>query len=120
MQGVIARFAAQSYEKGGICGGRVVAMFLGIDPRELSQGGPMDDSPYVSVPPTPLIREASVGNDELRDFVSVVLADTEDTWEEVFQVRYVSDGSAMIMSVGPGKKANPHPPSTLSGLLCAQ
>jgi len=66
VQGVIARFAAQSYEKGGICGGRVVAMFLGIDPRELSQGGPMDDSPYVSVPPTPLIREASVGNDELR------------------------------------------------------
>ena len=86
----------------------VVAMFLGIDPRELFQGGPMDDSPDVSVPPSQGTRETPVGNDELRNFVSVVLADTEDTWQEVFQVRYVSDGSAMIISVGPGKKASPH------------
>ena len=63
----------------------VVAMFLGIDPRVLFQGGPINDSPYVSVPPSQDTREAPVGNDELRDFVSVVLADTEDTWQEVFQ-----------------------------------
>lgn len=63
----------------------VVAMFLGIDPRVLFQGGPISDSPYVSVPPSQGTREAPVGNDELRDFVSVVLADTEDTWQEVFQ-----------------------------------
>jgi len=63
----------------------VVAMFLGIDPRVLFQGGPINDSPYVSLPPSQGTREAPVGNDELRDFVSVVLADTEDTWQEVFQ-----------------------------------
>ncbi len=63
----------------------VVAMFLGIDPRVLFQGGPMNDAPYVSVPPSQGTWEAPVGNDELRDFVSVVLADTEDTWQEVFQ-----------------------------------
>ena len=63
----------------------VIAMFLGIDPRVLFQGGPVNDSPDVSVPPSQSAREAPVGNDELRDFVSVVLADTEDTWQEVFQ-----------------------------------
>jgi predicted metalloprotease len=63
----------------------VVALFLGIDPRDLFQGGPMDDSPYVSVPPSQGSRGTPAGNDELRDFVSVVLADTEDTWQEVFQ-----------------------------------
>jgi predicted metalloprotease len=62
----------------------VVAMFLGVDPRVLFQGGPMNDSPYVSVPPNQGSRQAPLGNDELRDFVSVVLADTEDTWQEVF------------------------------------
>jgi len=63
----------------------VIAMFLGIDPRDLFQGGPMDDSPYVSVPPSQSTRGTPDGSDELRDFVSVVLADTEDTWQEVFQ-----------------------------------
>ena len=69
----------------GILNIAVVAMFLGIDPRVLFQGGPVNDSPDVSVPPSQSAREAPVGNDELRDFVSVVLADTEDTWQEVFQ-----------------------------------
>jgi len=63
----------------------VVAMFLGIDPRDLFQGGPINDSPYVSVPPTQGTRTTPARNDELRDFVSVVLADTEDTWQEVLQ-----------------------------------
>jgi uncharacterized protein len=63
----------------------VIAMFLGIDPRELFQEGPMVDSPYVSVPPTQEADGPATGSDELRDFVAVVLADTEDVWQEVFR-----------------------------------
>jgi predicted metalloprotease len=62
----------------------LVAMFLGVDPRVLFQGGPMVDSPYESVPPSQGPGGPLVGSDELRDFVAVVLGDTEDTWQEVF------------------------------------
>ena len=63
----------------------VLAMFLGIDPRELLQEGPTVDSPYVSVPPTQEADGPAAGSDEVRDFVAVVLADTEDVWHEVFR-----------------------------------
>jgi uncharacterized protein len=62
----------------------LVAMFLGIDPRVLFQGGPMVDSPPVSVPPSQGPGGPIAGSDELRDFVAVVLGDTEDTWQAVF------------------------------------
>jgi hypothetical protein len=51
----------------------------------LFQEGPMVDSPYVSVPPSQGPGSQVTGGDELRDFVSVVLADTEDVWQEVFR-----------------------------------
>jgi uncharacterized protein len=63
----------------------VLAMLLGIDPRELLQQGPTVDSPYVSVPPSQGPGGSLSGSDEVRDFVAVVLADTEDVWQEVFQ-----------------------------------
>jgi uncharacterized protein len=63
----------------------VLSMFLGIDPREILQEGPSVDSPYVSVPPSQGPGGDVSGNDELRDFVAVVLASTEDTWQEVFR-----------------------------------
>ena len=63
----------------------VLAMLLGIDPRELLQQGPTVDSPYVSVPPSQSPDGSLSGSDEVRDFVAVVLADTEDVWQEVFQ-----------------------------------
>jgi predicted metalloprotease len=68
--------------KGGV--GTIVvtlalAYFLGIDPQVLLQlqtgGGRFVEEDYQ---PTP--REA-----QLADFVSVVLADTEDTWHEIFR-----------------------------------
>ncbi|HSF32565.1 MAG TPA: neutral zinc metallopeptidase [Candidatus Tectomicrobia bacterium] len=63
----------------------VVAMLMGVDPRALFQEGPTVDSPYVSVPPTQGRGGAVSGSDELRDFVAVVLADTEDVWHGVFR-----------------------------------
>ena len=73
---------------GGIAGGGVgvviialIAMFFGVDPRvilqEAGQGqAPSGQQQAVSVDPA---------QDKLKDFVSVVLADTEDTWGELFQ-----------------------------------
>ena len=55
----------------------VAAFFFGLDP------GTIIDTP---VPATGTgVPAASPGHDELRDFVAVVLADTEDTWAELFR-----------------------------------
>ena len=79
---------------GGIAGGglgvvviAVIAMFLGIDPRLILQDagqGQVSSGQHHAVAVDP-------AQDRLKDFVSVVLADTEDTWGEIFQhggVRY--------------------------------
>jgi predicted metalloprotease len=57
----------------------IVALFLGVDPTPLLQdaasvGGQQAQGPAVSTPE----------QDQLADFVSVVLADTEDVWGEIF------------------------------------
>ena len=60
----------------------IIAILLGADPSKL-----LNDSTYVdSSQSTNYDQSAtSSGNDELADFVSVVLADTEDTWNEIFR-----------------------------------
>ncbi len=57
----------------------VIALLLGFDPSQLLQGPSGDSS--VSVPRGP----TGAAEDELKEFVSVVLADTEDTWREQFR-----------------------------------
>ena len=59
----------------------VLALFFGVDPSVILQGG--GEQPAVEQP-----RDAPSGSpvaDPVRDFVSVVLADTEDTWKELFR-----------------------------------
>ncbi len=73
---------------GGIAGGGVgvvvialIAMFFGVDPRVILQEagqGPAPSGQQQAVPVDPM-------QDKLKEFVSVVLADTEDTWGEIFQ-----------------------------------
>jgi hypothetical protein len=58
----------------------VVALLLGVDPSQLLQGN-LGDNPSSDVPQAP----TSAQEEKLRDFVSVVLADTEDTWHEQFR-----------------------------------
>lgn len=72
----------------GVAGGGIgavvlalIAMFLGVDPSIVLQQGPpassvSPQSPQTSNPPA---------NDPLSEFVSVVLADTEDTWNALFR-----------------------------------
>lgn len=57
------------------------ALYFGIDPTMLlEQTVPMSDSTYTDTMPP----GNSPEQDELADFVSVVLADTEDTWTGLF------------------------------------
>ncbi len=58
----------------------VVALLLGVDPSQLLQGN-FGDSPSAYLPQRP----AGPEEERLKDFVSVVLADTEDTWHEQFR-----------------------------------
>lgn len=57
----------------------LLAVFFGFDPTMLLQSGSPSGVPSqqsAAVPP---------GQDDLRKFVSVVLADTEDTWRDLFR-----------------------------------
>jgi len=57
-----------------------VGLFLGVDPGTLTQAV---ETQQRSVAPPPPSRAAL--DDEQAQFVAVVLADTEDTWKEIFQ-----------------------------------
>ena len=59
----------------------LIGMFLGIDPTVLLQGGPEIQTPSVSVQRSgrPAV------HDDLRNFAAVVLAETEDVWQEAFR-----------------------------------
>src|SRR5215472_16127397 len=57
----------------------LVALFLGVDPSVVLQGGGPDIS---TAPPAVERRAPSPDEDRVKDFVAVVLADTEDTWRE--------------------------------------
>jgi hypothetical protein len=61
----------------------IVALYLGIDPTAiLNQATPEGGGPAVGQP----ARERPEEENQLADFVSVVLADTEDTWNELFRL----------------------------------
>src|SRR5882672_4741565 len=73
---------------GGIAGGGVgvvvialIAMFLGVDPRVILEEASQVQAPSGQQQAAPV----DPGQDKLKDFVSVVLADTEDTWGDIFQ-----------------------------------
>jgi len=58
----------------------LIAIFLGVDPGFLFQGGPMPGPSY-----QPQQTPPSESEEELKAFMSVVLADTEDTWHALFE-----------------------------------
>jgi uncharacterized protein len=59
----------------------LIALMLGVDPTELE----VEPGPAASIPAAE--PGAFTGVDEEADFVSAVLADTEDTWHELFRSR---------------------------------
>jgi predicted metalloprotease len=58
----------------------LIAMLFGVNPLTLLESLEQPSSSLPSGQP-----RVGGGNDEIRDFVSVVLADTEDVWTEVFR-----------------------------------
>ncbi|HXU88584.1 MAG TPA: neutral zinc metallopeptidase [Methylomirabilota bacterium] len=60
----------------------VLALFFGLDPSAILQG---NDPSLSTEPPAGQQRAAPPEEEQLKDFVSVVLADTEDTWNEIFR-----------------------------------
>jgi len=69
---------------GGGCGTLlivIIALLLGVNPQRLLQQLPADTSP----PPSQSSRPANPEEDQLKQFVAVVLAKTEDAWTDVFQ-----------------------------------
>lgn len=72
----------------GLAGGGIgtivvvlVALYLGVDPGVIMQGLPQGEVSQSSREPY----QPSPAEQELADFTSVVLADTEDTWHEIFR-----------------------------------
>ncbi len=66
----------------GGCGLLIIVllyMLLGGDPMQL-----VEELPEVAGPSSSVAVQPPPGQDELADFVSVVLADTEDTWSRIF------------------------------------
>src|SRR3546814_15866479 len=65
----------------------VIALLFGVDPGVLLTGG---QGPVDSPVDSPMTRSAprSPQDEALRDFVAVVLADTEAVWPGVFQDRF--------------------------------
>ena len=60
----------------------LVALYFGVDPRMVMDMGGGLDSPG---PTTQEQAPRSAAENELADFVTVILADTEDVWHEIFR-----------------------------------
>jgi uncharacterized protein len=65
----------------------VVGMLLGINPLSLLQGVDPGTAPQTQSGPAP----TPPATDEMAQFVSVVLADTEDTWHKIFNAELGAD-----------------------------
>ena len=63
----------------------LLGLFFGVDPSVLLDLGGGTPSSYVPSSPEPRTTQAPGAPDETREFVSVVLADTEDTWHALFR-----------------------------------
>jgi predicted metalloprotease len=60
----------------------IVAIYFGVDPSiVLQHGTEMSGKPSIQTIPV----QPSAADNELAEFVSVVLADTEDTWKVLFK-----------------------------------
>jgi len=94
----------------------IIAILLGADPSKL-----LNDSTYVdSSQSTNYDQSAtSSGNDELADFVSVVLADTEDTWNDIFReygLRYLEPN--LVLFSGAVESACGYAQSAMGPFYC--
>ena len=62
----------------------LLGLFFGFDPGAIFQEGSSVQAPPVSVPHPGDQAPPPPADEKLKDFISVVLADTEDVWHDVF------------------------------------
>jgi uncharacterized protein len=78
-------FGGRGFPGGGLgmAAAAIVALLLGVDPRTVFQ----IVGQFSSVPAPQVSAPASPGpeNDKMKKFMAIVLADTEDTWGQIFQ-----------------------------------
>lgn len=70
---------------GGVLIVVVISMFLGVDPSVILSGGGLSGPSGSQTQPSGPPPQISADEQKLADFVSVVLADTEDTWSAIFK-----------------------------------
>jgi hypothetical protein len=61
----------------------LVALYFGVDPSIILNQGTTQE---VTVPPGSVSEQRPAEENRMAEFVSVVLADTEDTWHELFRI----------------------------------
>jgi predicted metalloprotease len=108
---------------GGVVGGGIgtvvivlAAMFFGVDPRIALQLL-SDTAPVAQQAPPPAHTDAQ---DPLRNFVGVVLADTEDTWRELFKQagrRY--EDPKLVLFTGAVQSACGHAQAAVGPFYCS-
>ena len=84
----------------------VIAALFGVDPRALLQQTQLS----TQAPPAGAPTARNPAEDELKEFVSVVLAETEDVWHEQFRTRLLRAAPAALRRFGrfrPGLRDRP-------------
>jgi predicted metalloprotease len=96
----------------------LIALYFGIDPTMIlnQQGGHgVDTSTY------PVSNSSSPVEQELVDFVSVVLGDTEDTWQELFrQMNQTYTEPSLVLFTGAVESACGFAQSAVGPFYCPQ
>jgi len=62
----------------------ILGLFFGFDPGAIFQEGSSVQAPQVNVPSQGVQTPQSQADEKLKDFISVVLADTENVWQDIF------------------------------------
>lgn len=93
----------------------VIALLLGVDPTMLFQGMQNGQSPDTVNYQAP----SSAEEEELRDFVSVVLADTEDTWADQFgRMNMTYEEPNLVLFTGAVESACGYAQSAIGPFYC--
>jgi len=94
----------------------LAALYFGIDPGALIQGVPSDQGPVAT---DQAGYSATPGEEELRDFVAVVLGDTEDTWSGIFrQMNRSYDYPTLVLFTGAVDSACGYAQSAMGPFYC--
>jgi uncharacterized protein len=94
----------------------LAALYLGADPGDLIQRVPSDQGPAVT---DEAGYSATPGENDLRDFVAVVLGDTEDTWSDLFrQMNRTYEYPTLVLFTGAVDSACGYAQSAMGPFYC--